>query len=50
MPETAVHEDDFPPRGKNQIRRSWQLLAIQTETISKTVNKRTDEQFRFGVP
>ena len=49
VPKTAVHENDFPARGENQIRPSRQFGAMQTITITQAVRQAADPHLRAGV-
>ncbi len=49
VPEATMNEDDLVTRWKNEIGASWQLAAMKSETIAKSVNEATDKYFRGGV-
>jgi hypothetical protein len=42
MPKTTVHKDDLTLRTKHQVRLSWQVLSVQAEAISETMDKPPD--------
>jgi hypothetical protein len=39
MPKTAVDKYNFVARLENQIRFSWQTLAVETEAVTQLVNQ-----------
>ena len=39
MPETTMHENDFPTRGKDEVRRAGQLSFVQAEAVPKVMRK-----------
>ena len=49
MPETAVDEDDSSAAGEHDIRSSRQVLSMETEAVSRTMQCRPDFQFRSRV-
>ena len=50
VPETPVDEYDRPVPGKNEIRLSGQVSAVDPEPESPAVQGRPDYQFRFRIP
>lgn len=50
MPETTVHEYNLGACWKGQVRRAWEVAAIQAETVSEAMGKGANEQFGLGVP
>jgi aspartate/methionine/tyrosine aminotransferase len=48
--KTTMHENNFSPAGKNQIRFAGQILSVQAVTIAEFVNYRAHYHFRFCIP
>jgi len=49
MPETAVDEDNLAPTGEDEVGRSGQVTAVQTEAVAKGVDEASDRQFNARV-
>lgn len=49
MPKAAVNEDDLLVSGEDDVRRSWQVAAMQPEPEPQVVNKPTDGDLRRHV-
>ena len=49
MPETTMNEYRQPMSGKDKIRSSWKILAIQTEAKSHPVRDTTDYKLRSSI-
>ena len=45
MPETAVNENDFAARSKNNVRFTRQSLAVKTIAVSHPMNQAADSNF-----
>ncbi len=45
MPKAAMNKNDFAHAWENQVRFTRKITAVEAETESKTVNKRTNQQF-----
>lgn len=50
MPKTSVYEHRYLVSRQHYIRATWQLLHINAESKSHSVQSRTNSQFRLGVP
>lgn len=46
MPEAAVNKDDLAPTGKNKVRLSRQVLAVQPKAVSGAMEQGPDEHLR----
>jgi hypothetical protein len=49
VPEAAVHEQRDPTAGKDQIRRSWQVMSMKPEPQAHRVSRATHSKLRLGV-
>lgn len=49
VPKTTMHEYDFSPARKNQVRTSGKRLSMQTIPIAFGMNQAADKQLRFGI-
>lgn len=49
VPEASVHQDDLPPRRKDNVWLSRKVAAMQPEAVSKPVNQPPQDNFRAGV-
>jgi hypothetical protein len=49
MPEAAMHKDHFFEAGKDDVRRSWQVAAMEPEPVTEAVGQPPDEHFRLRV-
>ena len=45
MPETAVDENDFAARSKNNVRLARQSLAVKTVAVSHPMNQAANSKF-----
>lgn len=49
MPKASMNEDDLAPRGEDEVGRSRQVAAMQTEAIAERMGQTADAHFRFRV-
>ena len=42
MPKATMNEDYFPPRTKNNVGTTWQVLSVESVAIAEPVQKLTD--------
>ena len=49
MPETPMYEDNLVSRRKDKVWFPRQLSHMQTKSIAKPMNNRSDQNFRFRV-
>jgi hypothetical protein len=46
MPKTAMEENNFPPAGENEVRLARQILSMQPEPVTETVQQTPQSEFR----
>jgi len=49
VPEAAVHENHSAPSRENQIRFTWEILAVQPEPVAHPVRQAPHQKLRRGV-
>jgi hypothetical protein len=49
VPKASVHKDDLAAAWKNQVWTTWQVLRIQSITISKSVNHAAHCHLGLGI-
>ena len=49
VPKASMNEHDLAPSGKDEVRRTRQVLSVQTETIAERMGQTANAHFRARV-
>jgi hypothetical protein len=49
MPEAAMHKDDCPVTGKDDVRLPGKVSGMEAEAETRTVHKASDDNFGLGI-